>query len=142
MVDAIADQQGRRRQRALAPSALAPSIETALHLFPAAADGWKPRVVTCSALTGEGVVEVWNVDPRTPRELTASGALAARRSSQALDWMRELITSGLDDLLRRDRTITSRLTALEASVRSGETTPFAAAREVVEAFEARSRPSS
>jgi hypothetical protein len=36
--------------------------------------------------------------------------------------------------------VTSQLTELEASVRAGETTPFAAARRVVAAFEPRPRP--
>ena len=29
--------------------------QSALHLFPAAADGWNPPVMTCSALTRDGV---------------------------------------------------------------------------------------
>ena len=33
----------------------------ALHLFPASADGWTPRVLTCSALNGEGIAEVWQM---------------------------------------------------------------------------------
>ena len=140
MVDAMAvtkadgDNVGRAERARV-------EYRAALHLFPASADGWVPRVLTCSALTGEGVVDVWNVVLEHQRELTASGALAARRSSQALEWMHELITSGLEDLLRRDPAMTSQLTELEASVRAGETTPFAAARRVVAAFEARPRPS-
>jgi LAO/AO transport system kinase len=114
----------------------------ALHLFPASPDGWVPRVLTCSALTGTGVLDVWNVILDHQRELTASGALAARRSSQALEWMHELITTGLTDLLRRDPVVTADLARLEALVSSGTTTPFAAARQVVAAFEARSRQSS
>ena len=139
MVDAMAvtkadgDNVGRA-ERARA------EYRAALHLFPASADGWVPRVLTCSALTGEGVMDVWNVVLEHQRELTASGALAARRSSQGLEWMRELITSGLEEMLRRDPAVTSQLTRLEASVRAGETTPFAAARRVVAAFEARPRP--
>ncbi len=139
MVDAMAvtkadgDNVGRA-ERARA------EYRAALHLFPASADGWVPRVLTCSALTGDGVMDIWNVVLDHQRELTASGALAARRSAQALDWMRDLITIGLEELLRRDPAVTSQLTELEASVRAGKTTPFAAARRVVAAFEPRPRP--
>ena len=139
MVDAMAvtkadgDNVGRA-ERARA------EYRAALHLFPASADGWVPRVLTCSALTGEGVMDVWNVVLEHQRELTASGALTARRSAQALEWMHELITSGLEELLRRDPAMTTQLMGLEASVRAGETTPFAAARRVVAAFEPRPRP--
>src|SRR6478752_8038629 len=31
----------------------------ALHLFPAKKSGWMPRVTTCSALTKDGIDEVW-----------------------------------------------------------------------------------
>ena len=33
----------------------------ALHLFPASPDGWTPRVVTCSAIAGAGIGEVWRM---------------------------------------------------------------------------------
>ncbi len=141
MVDAMAVTKADGDNTGRAERARA-EYRAALHLFPASADGWVPLVLTCSALTGKGIAEVWEVVLEHQRQLTASGALAARRSSQALDWMRELIASGLDDLLRRDPTVTSRLATLEASVRSGQTTPFAAARQVVGAFETRSRQSS
>ncbi len=32
----------------------------ALHLFPAAADGWNPQVLTCSALQQEGIAAIWD----------------------------------------------------------------------------------
>ena len=41
--------------------------ESALHLFPASADGWTPRVLTCSALEREGVAEIWERGARAPR---------------------------------------------------------------------------
>ena len=31
----------------------------ALHLFPPANSGWDPKVLTCSALTGSGIEELW-----------------------------------------------------------------------------------
>ena len=33
----------------------------ALHLFPASADGWTPRVLTCSSIANEGIAEVWQM---------------------------------------------------------------------------------
>ena len=87
MVDAMAVTKADGDNIGRAERARA-EYRAALHLFPASADGWVPRVLTCSALTGEGVVDVWNVVLEHQRELTASGALASRRSSQALEWMR------------------------------------------------------
>src|SRR4029079_6451707 len=42
----------------------------ALHLFPASADVWTPRVLTCSSLSGAGIAEVWQM-ALAHRELVA-----------------------------------------------------------------------
>ena len=68
---------------------------SALHLFPPPPDGWTPRVLTCSALTGK------KESPRSGRWswsiaqlLEGNGFLAQRRNGQALQWMNELIHAG------------------------------------------------
>jgi len=62
----------------------------ALHLFPAAADGWNPQVLTCSALNREGIGEILDLVLQHREQQEANGFLAARRRRQSLDWMREL----------------------------------------------------
>jgi LAO/AO transport system kinase len=106
----------------------------ALHLFPAPADGWTPRVLTCSALTGEGIAEIWAMVLEHRRQMEDSGHFAARRSRQALEWMRELVALGLEDAFLHDSAIAARLPALEESVRLGCATPFAASRELLRLF--------
>ncbi|MGO9260717.1 MAG: methylmalonyl Co-A mutase-associated GTPase MeaB [Bryobacteraceae bacterium] len=107
---------------------------SALHLFPAPADGWTPRVVTCSALTGEGIAAVWEMVLEHRRQIESSGQLAARRSRQALEWMRELVALGLEDAFRHHAGIAARLPELQEAVRQGLTTPFAASRELLALF--------
>jgi LAO/AO transport system kinase len=107
---------------------------SALHLFPAPADGWTPRVLTCSALTGEGIPEIWAIVLEHRRQMEDSGHFAARRSRQALEWMRELVALGLEDAFLHDSAIAARLPALEEAVRLGCATPFAASRELLRLF--------
>ena len=109
----------------------------ALHLFPASADGWIPRVLTCSALTGEGIPGVWAMVLEHRRQMEDSGHFAQRRSRQALEWMRELLALGLEDAFRRDAATAARLPALEEAVRHGRATPFAASRELLALFRRR-----
>ena len=66
--------------------------------------------------------------------MEAGGHLARRRSRQALEWMKELIALGLEDSFRRHAGVSSRLAALEDAVERGQTTPFAASRELLEMF--------
>ncbi len=58
--------------------------QNALHFFPAAESGWTPRAVTCSALTGAGIRELWECVLEYVALTRANGwfaASAARSSS-------------------------------------------------------------
>ena len=37
------------------------TYQNAIHLFPPAASGWKPQVVTCSAKENTGIAELWEI---------------------------------------------------------------------------------
>jgi LAO/AO transport system kinase len=107
---------------------------SALHLFPPGADGWVPRVVTCSALTGEGIPELWQMILDHRQHVQQGGRLAERRSLQAVDWMKELISIGLEESFHRDSRVATRLPELKEAVRQGLITSFAAARELLSLF--------
>jgi LAO/AO transport system kinase len=103
----------------------------ALHLFPAAADGWTPKVLTCSALHGEGIAEIWQMVLEHRRQLEPNGHIARRRGRQAVEWMNELVSLGLEERFRRDSTVAARLPELRAAVDRGQITPLAASRELL-----------
>jgi LAO/AO transport system kinase len=106
----------------------------ALHLFPAPADGWSPQVLTCSALNGTGIAEIWQMvlDQRT--QLEQNGHMARRRSRQSLEWMKELIQLGLEESFRANEAVAGRLPGLETAVHQGQLTPLAASRELLGLF--------
>ena len=106
----------------------------ALHLFPAPADGWTPRVLTCSALADEGIEAVWAMVLEHRDLLTSNGHLAQRRRQQAREWLHELILSGLRDLIYSDSRSRDRLVELEAAVTAGATSAFTAARVILDDF--------
>ncbi|HEY8549486.1 MAG TPA: methylmalonyl Co-A mutase-associated GTPase MeaB [Vicinamibacterales bacterium] len=133
MVDALAITKADGDNRARAMSARA-EYAAALHLLPAPADGWTPRVVTCSALEGEGIAEIWEMVLEHRRQLEASGHLERRRSRQALEWMHELVSIELRRMLRSDAAVAARLPELEAAVAARQKTPLAAAKEVIDLF--------
>lgn len=130
MVDAIAINKADGEMTARARQAQA-EYQAALHLFPAQADGWAPPVVTCSALTQDGIPAMWDVVLAHHAQMEARGHLAGRRRQQALAWMHELVAAGLESALRHDPAVAAALPALEAAVGEGRTTAFAAAREVL-----------
>ena len=110
----------------------------ALHLFPASADGWTSPVVTCSALNGEGIDEVWQMVLDHRKSLDSHGHLAHRRSRQALEWMNELVMLGLEASFQADGAVAALLPQLKQEVQRGQMTPFAASRELLRIFHAQS----
>jgi len=110
----------------------------ALHLFPPSPDGWTPRVVTCSALAGEGIREIWEIVLQHHEKMLASGWFLRRRRQQALAWMRELVLAGLEEEFFRNPAVRERMPTLEEAVRTAQATSFTAARELLALF--RNRP--
>jgi LAO/AO transport system kinase len=104
----------------------------ALHLVRPRIAGWDPRVLTCSALLGRGVAEVWTA----VEEFRAAVApeLARVRAGQSRDWMWSEVTDSLLDALAADAPTAALARKLEADVGAGTITPTAAARAVVEAL--------
>jgi LAO/AO transport system kinase len=107
---------------------------SAVHLFPPSPDGWTPRVLTCSAVSGDGVAGIWQMILEHRQQMEQSGYLARRRSRQALVWMHELVALGLKESFRSHRAVQQRLPQLEHAVGSGQTTAFAASRELLALF--------
>jgi len=130
MVDGIAITKADGDNVARAERAKA-DYASALHLFPASPDGWIPQVLTCSATAGTGIREIWRLVLEHRAAIEGNGWLTARRTEQALEWMRELVRFGLGERFARHRAVAARQPALERAVRAGETTAFAAARELM-----------
>lgn len=108
--------------------------ESALHLFPAAADGWNPRVITCSALNQEGVCDMWQIILEHRVLMEESGWFERRRKEQALEWMKDTLLYGLEEEFRRDAAVNGRLAAMQQDVLEGRVSPFRAARQLLALF--------
>lgn len=76
-------------------------------LAPATA-GWKPEVLACSALTGNGIADVWKLVGRFRAEMEKTGEWAARRLGQVqeglVEFAREQVMAGMvaSDVVQRD----------------------------------------
>jgi len=115
-----------------AAAATASNYTNALHLVRPPSARWSPRVLTCSALLGEGVTELW--DAILEHRVAVAGELAGRRAEQAREWMWSEVTDALVDELRGSPDVATLTSDLEAEVVAGTTTPTAAARAILRAF--------
>jgi len=89
------------------------------------------RVLGVSAVTGEGLDELWERVEEHTTWLAAGGRLELQRRLQRVEWMWEMVHEGCLSALRNHPTIDERVGVLEKAVGAGETTPSLAALELL-----------
>lgn len=105
--------------------------EKALRLLKPATPTWVPSVMTCSALTLDGVDALWQTILSHRDKMNATGELEKNRQKQAVDWMWALVEAGLKDRFFRHSGIKGRLPGMTRSVEAGETAPTVAAEALL-----------
>ncbi|MCY9786232.1 methylmalonyl Co-A mutase-associated GTPase MeaB [Nocardiopsis sp. EMB25] len=109
-------------------------LSRAMRLLQPVHPDWRPPVLTCSALTGDGLDEVWETVVEHRAVLERGGGLEERRSRQRVSWMWDQVRDQVMDTFLRDPGVSELIPRLEEEVRSGETTATLAARGLVESF--------
>ena len=104
----------------------------ALHILSPRSPNWSPPVVTCSALSGDGIEALWEHILEHRRRMTASGELAARRGEQQVKWMWTMLEERLFEPLRTDRALKAALPRIEGDVAAGRLAPGSAVEEIAE----------
>jgi LAO/AO transport system kinase len=119
---------------ALAPHArdTAAEYQNAMRLVMSSVPGWEVPVRAVSALSGEGVAEIWNDVARFRAVLEAGGFWHERRAEQAKAALWTELGDGLIERFRAAPAIAGRLAEVEREVAAGERMPAAAARELLE----------
>ncbi len=92
---------------------------------------WEPRVMTCSALHGLGIGDVWETITAFAEEARANGAFEGARAGQNFAWMQQLVDEMLRSSLSSHPAVQGALPAIEEAVRSAQQTPLAAAQQIL-----------
>ena len=100
-----------------------------------ATEGWKTHAYRCSALTGEGLLELWAVMRKFEKVTKESGAFARRRKSQTVSWVNSMIDEHLHNLFFEDPMIKGRLPAVMEAAVNGVVSPSQAVTELIRAFD-------
>ena len=108
----------------------AAEYKAALHILTPASSNWSPPVITCSALNGGGIADLWSNILEHRERLTASGELATRRGEQQVKWMWTMLEERLFAPLRSGRTVKAELPKIEAEVSAGRLAPAAAVEKI------------
>jgi LAO/AO transport system kinase len=105
--------------------------EAALNLMESKSAVWSVPVLTCSALTQDGLEDIWKAILDHRQKLTGAGELAEKRRLQAIDWMWSLVENRLKDRFFNNPKVKAQLSTIVDAVENGKTTPTAAANELL-----------
>ena len=112
----------------------AADYRNALRLLQARSANWQVPVNLCSALTGNGISDVWQTIQDYQRSLAASGEIAERRAAQAQTWLWQETAESLLARLKSSPGVKTRLPELEYKVRQGRLLPSSAAHQLIQSF--------
>jgi LAO/AO transport system kinase len=118
--------------RAPEASGAAKELAAALHFVATSPHGWDVPVLTCSALDGDGLDDVWRQVTAHRAHLDRHGLLAEHRRQQDVEWMWATIDDHLLGRFRAAPAVRRRTPELEAAVRNGTMTAAAAAQELLD----------
>ena len=106
----------------------------ALHLFPVKKSGWNPTTSTCSAITHEGIPEVWKTISDFENLTKSNNYFFEKRKDQNQFWMMETINEQLQSNFYNDLEIEKLLEENKKAVANDEISPFAAAQLLLKKY--------
>jgi LAO/AO transport system kinase len=107
---------------------------SALHLLRPSSIAWSPPVLTCSAISMQGIDTVWETVLDHRAKLSETGELEEKRRSQSVDWMWTVVEDGLREEFYAHDWVREILPEVLAKVSRGELAPGAAARQLLDTF--------
>ncbi|MFN8189478.1 MAG: methylmalonyl Co-A mutase-associated GTPase MeaB [Nocardioidaceae bacterium] len=109
-------------------------LQSALRMVYRGTERWIPSVLTCSALEGSGIDDVWQhvLDHRAH---LGDDGLGRKRAEQQLDFMWALVRDELDQRLRRSPAVAAIRGDVRAAVLAGELAAPVAADRILAAYD-------
>ncbi|GAA2563320.1 methylmalonyl Co-A mutase-associated GTPase MeaB [Mycolicibacterium diernhoferi] len=120
-------------EHAVEAKAAARELSGALRLIYPRETLWRPPVLTMSALTGDGLAELWETVEKHGETLKAAGEFEARRRAQQVNWTWAMVRDAVLDRVLSNPEVKSIRSEVERKVRDGELTPALAAQAILDA---------
>ena len=92
---------------------------------------WKPRSLSCSAFTGNGLAAIWETICDYKRLLKDAGEWQEKRKSQQVEWMWAIIRERILSKIETNEKVQSLVPQLELQVAESKLTPALAALEIL-----------
>ncbi len=106
----------------------------ALHLFPPTDSGWKPKVLTCSAVEKKGISTIWDTISEYLDFVKSNGYFQHKRNEQSKFWMYETINDQLKSNFYQNKGIKEMADDYENKVLNEEISSFVAAKKMLDYY--------
>ena len=113
------------------------AYQNALHLFPPKASQWSTKVKTCSALSGQGIEELWANILEFKEATLKSGFFKQHRKEQAIYWLHESIRAKLNTMFYGHTDVQQQLKTIEEAILEGKMSSFKGAELLMDLFKNR-----
>jgi LAO/AO transport system kinase len=106
----------------------------ALKYLTPATRGWKTNAFTCSALTGEGIPELWRLIKTFETQTKESGVFDERRKNQALEWVYSMIENYLKESFYNNPEVRNQFHQVKQEIMNETLLPTTAAEQLLRTF--------
>lgn len=108
--------------------------QSALALFPVQPSGWKPEVLTCSALVNSGINELWNLVNEYVSFTKNNTYFYESRKQQSVIRMNDAITEYLNNSFHNNKNVKLFKPILEKQLYEGRITSYKAALTLIDKY--------
>ncbi|WP_448874623.1 methylmalonyl Co-A mutase-associated GTPase MeaB [Desulfobulbus propionicus] len=137
LADALVINKADGKNKLFAETARS-EYERAMHYLQPSTEGWTSHAYTCSALTNEGIDNIWKVIMKY-REITSkSGVFERHRKEQNIKWVHEMVDDHLRSLFAKHPGVNRIVKDIERSVANGVLPAVAAVQQLISVFECKS----
>jgi LAO/AO transport system kinase len=110
------------------------SFQGAMNLFPVPVSGWRPAVVTCSALYNTGIEELWDIVNKYVTFTKQTGFFNGLRREQSVICMNDAISESLSNSFYNNKRVEAIRPEIENLLYRGSITPYKAALMLLEKY--------
>ncbi len=108
------------------------NYSSALRLLQSPTEGWKPQILTGSAITNKGIEKVWSTINEFMINTKSSGVFDQRRNEQTITWIYTLLNEYINNKYLSNRKFKSERADVESALLSNKITPTEAVDKLIE----------
>ena len=109
-------------------------FKRALHLYPAKANDWVPKVIMCSAIESKGIDKSWELIKDFVKHSKSKGYFIKKRQKQDIFWLVQFVENEIKDQFFNNKLISKELDSQIKLINNNKRSPFTAAEYLLNLY--------